>query len=65
MVSVTVSPKFQITIPTSVRSALQVKAGQQFQMLALDGRIVLLPVEPAYALRGFLAGIDTQVERRD
>lgn len=65
MVSVTVSPKFQIVIPQSVRLALHIEVGQKLQVLVLDNRIELLPVEPARALRGFLAGIDTQVERGD
>lgn len=65
MQAVTVSPKFQVVIPLAVREALHIEVGQKLQVLVLDNRIELLPVEPARALRGFLAGIDTSVERED
>lgn len=65
MHSVTVSPKFQVVIPLAVRNALQIEAGQKLQVIAFDRRIELLPIEPAARLRGFLAGIDTDVPRED
>ena len=43
MISVTVSPKFQVVIPQKVRQMLGVKAGQKMIMLAYDNRIVLIP----------------------
>lgn len=63
MVAVTVSPKFQIVIPASVRDRLNIEAGQKLQVLTIDNRIELLPVEAPRKLRGFLAGIDTTVSR--
>ncbi|OJU89707.1 MAG: AbrB family transcriptional regulator [Burkholderiales bacterium 66-5] len=65
MLAVTVSPKYQVVIPPSVREDLGIEPGQKLQVLAFDRRIELLPVEAAPALRGFLVGIDTQVPREE
>lgn len=63
MAVVTVSPKFQVVIPREIREALGLKRGQKVQAFEYEGRIELIPVRPAKALRGFLRGIDTTVPR--
>lgn len=63
MLAVTVSPKFQVVIPLAVREQLHIEAGQKLQVLAYEHRIELLPVESPQTLRGFLAGIATDVPR--
>lgn len=63
MVTVTVSPKFQVVIPRAIREALALKPGQKIQALQFEGRIELIPVKPMSKARGFLKGIDTEVER--
>lgn len=63
MTAVTVSPKFQVVIPLAVREQLHLEAGQKMQVIAYDNRIELIPLQPAAQLRGFLAGLDTAVER--
>jgi AbrB family looped-hinge helix DNA binding protein len=63
MDAVTISPKFQVVIPRAVRESLGLAAGQKVQVIALDGRIQLIPVRPARKLRGLLRGIDTVVPR--
>ncbi len=63
MSTVTVSPKFQVVIPRDVREQLHVEAGQQFQVIALAGRIELLPVVPPRSIRGLCPAISTEVER--
>lgn len=63
MLAVTVSPKFQVVIPQAVRERLGIAVGQKMQVIAFDGRIELMPIESPQALRGFLRGLDTQVER--
>ena len=60
---VTISPKFQVVIPRAVRERLKLSPGQKVQALVYDGRVELIPLRPARALRGFLRGIDTTVER--
>ena len=60
---VTISPKFQVVIPRTVRERLNLRPGQKVQALVYDGRVELIPLRPAKALRGFLRGIDTTVAR--
>ena len=60
---VTISPKFQVVIPRSVRERLQLAPGQKVQALVYDDRVELIPLRPAKALRGFLKGLDTTVAR--
>ena len=62
---VTVSPKYQIVIPKTVRKALDLYPGQKMQVVEYDGRIELIPVRKIRELRGFLKGIDTSFERED
>ena len=63
MLAVTVSPKFQVVIPLAVRKQMQIEAGQKLQVIAFNNRIELLAIESPAQLRGFLAGIDTEVHR--
>lgn len=65
MATVTISPKYQIVIPKDIREALELVPGQKVQAIAYEGRIELVPVQSASALRGFLKGIDTDVPRDD
>ena len=60
---VTISPKFQVVIPRSVRERLNLSPGERVQALVYDGRVELIPVRPAKGLRGFLKGLDTTVSR--
>ena len=63
METVTVSPKFQVVIPSRVRESLGVKPGQKVKVILYDNRIEMIPVRPVREARGFLKGIDTSVER--
>ena len=63
METVTVSPKFQVVIPQSAREALRIRPGQKIQVLVYDNRIEYIPVKPMKRMRGFLKGIDTEIER--
>jgi len=55
----TVSPKFQVVIPKRVREQFGLSPGQTLQVLALPGRIELVPSQAAADLRGFLPGPNT------
>jgi AbrB family looped-hinge helix DNA binding protein len=61
--TVTISPKFQVVIPKSVREQLGLVVGQKLQAIAYGGRVELVPVRPASELRGMLRGLDTSVMR--
>ena len=55
----TVSPKYQVVIPKRVRDQFDLKPGQVLQVIALPGRIELVPRRPVSELRGFLKGANT------
>lgn len=63
METVTVSPKFQVVIPRTIRERLQLEPGQKVQAIAYENRIELIPVRPLRSMRGFLRGMDTAVRR--
>ncbi len=63
METVTVSPKYQVVIPSRIRKLLGVRPGQKVQVILYDNRIEMIPVRPVEEARGFLKGIDTTVDR--
>ncbi len=63
METVTISPKFQVVIPRRIRESLGIRPGQKVQVIRYEDRIELIPVRPIQETRGFLKGIDTEVER--
>ena len=63
METVTVSSKFQIVIPRTVRKSLNIRPGQKIQVIPYDNRIELILLKPIQETRGFLKGIDTTVKR--
>jgi len=63
METVTVSPKYQVVIPSRVRELLGVVPGQKVKVILYDNRIEMIPVRPIRETRGFLKGIDTSVDR--
>jgi AbrB family looped-hinge helix DNA binding protein len=65
METVTVSSDFQVEIPREARESLGIQPGQKIHVLLYDDRIEFIPVKPIGQMRGFLAGIDTAVEREN
>ena len=63
METVTVSPKYQVVIPSRVRELLGVQPGQKVKVILYDNRIEMIPVRPIREARGFLKGLDTSLER--
>ena len=63
MEAVKISPKYQVVIPKKLREALNLRPGQQVQMVAFENRIEMIPVRTISEMKGFLKGIDTVVER--
>ncbi len=63
MNTVTISPKFQVVIPLQVRKFFQISPGEKMQVLPYENRIELIPVKELKKMRGFLKGIDTDIER--
>lgn len=65
MISVTVSPKFQVVIPKEVRESMGIISGQKVQIITYRNRIELIPIKPMKEMKGVLRGIDTAVDRDD
>jgi AbrB family looped-hinge helix DNA binding protein len=63
MTTLTISPKYQVVIPKQIREKLDLRPGQRVQAIGYDGRVELVPVRAMGSMRGFLAGIDTTVDR--
>ncbi|MBC7265736.1 MAG: AbrB/MazE/SpoVT family DNA-binding domain-containing protein [Coriobacteriia bacterium] len=63
METVTISPKYQVVIPKSVRRQLRLVPGQKVQVIAYGDRIEFIPLKPARELRGMLRGLDATFER--
>jgi AbrB family looped-hinge helix DNA binding protein len=63
METVTVSPKFQVVIPKTIRKSLGIRPGQKVQLFLFENRIEMIPLKQIKEARGFLKGIDTTVIR--
>ena len=63
MLTVTVSPKFQVVIPKEIRTQLALKPGMKLQILRYGERIEFVLVKKASEMKGFLKGIDTSIDR--
>ena len=65
MQKVTVSPKYQVVIPKNIRETLQLKPGQKLSVIEYDGRIEMIPDRDISELRGFIKGINTDIQREN
>ena len=65
MNSVTISPKFQVVIPRKVRDSLKLKPGQKVKVIQYGKRIELIPEVHISDMRGFLKGINTDINREE
>lgn len=63
MNTVTVSPKYQVVIPLEVRNRAKIHSGQRMQVIYYNDRIELLPIRDAKIMKGFLTGLNTNLER--
>jgi AbrB family looped-hinge helix DNA binding protein len=63
MQTITVSPKYQVVIPKIIRESLKIWPGQKIQVIEYNGRIELIPQRDIVELRGFVKGINTNLER--
>jgi len=59
MASVTLSSKFQLSIPKAIREEMHLQPGQKFAIIPKGDTIVLVPIRPLDEMRGILKGADT------
>jgi AbrB family looped-hinge helix DNA binding protein len=65
MHAVTVSPKFQVVIPRTVRENLHLRPGQRMRVIEYSGRVEFIPERDISELRGFVKGINTDFSREE
>jgi len=65
MQSVTLSPKYQVVIPKSIRKTLKLRPGQKMQVVEYAGRIELIPERDIKELRGLIKGMNTEFKREE
>ena len=65
MTRVALSSKYQIVIPQDVRLELGLRPGQEFDVLALGGRLHVVPARSMSDIIGLYPGIDTSAVRDD
>ena len=63
MNTVKLSPKFQVVIPREIREKTGIRAGSRLEIVSYGNRIELIPVSDIKKLRGFLPGMNTDVQR--
>lgn len=63
MKTVTISPKFQVVIPEVIREAMKLKAGEKVVVFQYENRIEYVPQRKLSEMRGFLRGLDTNIDR--
>jgi len=63
MTTVTISPKYQVVIPKEIREKIKIKPGQKLQVISIGDRLEFIPIRKIKKARGFLKGIDTDIER--
>ena len=63
MTRVKISPKYQVVIPREIREKLSIKPGEEVMVFQYGDRIEFIRVGKMTEMRGFLKGIDTDVER--
>ena len=57
MVTVTVSPKYQVVIPSEVTERLKLRPGQKVFVVEKDGVVRLIPIKPLKALKGSMPSV--------
>ncbi len=59
MSAVTLSSKFQVSIPKAIREDMHLRAGQRFAVISKGDIIALVPIPELAEMRGIAKGADT------
>jgi AbrB family looped-hinge helix DNA binding protein len=65
MDTVTLSSKYQIVIPRSIREKWNVKPGQKVRIIVYGNHLEVVPVRNIKEARGFLKGMNSDIEREE
>ena len=52
-----------MVIPKEIRESLDINPGEKFEAIQYEDRIEYIPVKSIKKMRGFLKGIDANIER--
>jgi len=63
MTTVKISPKFQVVIPKELRERMHLRPGTELSVTGHEDHIELAPVRDIRSMRGFMRGINTDVQR--
>ena len=63
MSTVTISAKYQVVIPKSIRDKSNIAPGQKVEVINYNGRIEIIPLKNIKSLRGIAKGINTNFDR--
>ncbi|MDQ1265377.1 MAG: hypothetical protein QG635_527 [Bacteroidota bacterium] len=63
MAYITISPDYTLEIPSEIIRQMNVNPGKKYQVIKLDDMLEIVPYYEIEELRGFLKGIDTNIER--
>jgi AbrB family looped-hinge helix DNA binding protein len=55
--TVTLSSKYQVVVPASLRESLKLKPGAKLTWIEIDGMAHLVPYKPVSAYRGIARGL--------
>ncbi len=60
MATVTVSPKYQVAIPSEARERLKLRPGQKVAVVEKDGIVHLIPIRSLKEHRGLAPGVSAE-----
>jgi AbrB family looped-hinge helix DNA binding protein len=63
METVTISSKYQMVIPKAIRKRWGIRPGQKVRLVLYNDRLEVIPIREIKEARGFLKGMDSEVER--
>ena len=63
MNTVVLSDNFEVVIPPDIRETLHLEAGETLRVSLSHGHVELIPIRPVQSLRGFLRGMNPDIER--
>lgn len=63
MNTVTVSPKYQVVIPKSIREGMHIHPGEKLEVINFKDRIEMVRVRSMQEMKGFLKGLDPAFNR--
>jgi bifunctional DNA-binding transcriptional regulator/antitoxin component of YhaV-PrlF toxin-antitoxin module len=61
----TLSNKYTLSIPKNLRGKNKMRPGQKFQIIELEDKLEFIPIKDIKTLRGYLAGMNTDIEREE